>query len=410
MIPIAQACPGRWSPIHTLHTWRAAGVAVVSLLAMALAMSSAACERPVRPPAPITGDLDLSRAIQSVVNDLTAQMGPAPSSSRSLTIDPLLDGRTGQQTHASERVQNEFATSLFATMSSARILPFDGTGSAQSRLLVTGTLTPLPEPNRYRLSVALSDRQTGIVVAQAAAVFQQAGLDTSPTPFYGDSPSLVRDRSVEGYLRTAQTPAGKPADALYIEQVPTAALLADALAAYNAEQWDRALAMYAAVVQRKDGQQLRTFNGIYLTNVQLGRMADAEAAFGKIAALGLATNNLAVKLLFKPGGTEFWPDVKVSGVYPMWLRQIARAAEAAASCLNVVGHTSRSGSEQVNQRLSLARATVIRDRLAHDVPGLAKKSRVSGVGYRENIVGTGADDATDALDRRVEFKVVYCKE
>jgi outer membrane protein OmpA-like peptidoglycan-associated protein len=378
------------------------------VLAVALAFCPAACERPVRPPAPITGDLDLPRAIQSVVNDLTAQMGPAPSSSRSLTIDPLLDGRTGQQTHASERVQSEFATSLFATMSSARILPFDGTGSAQSRLLVTGTLTPLPEPNRFRLSVALSDRQTGMVVAQAAAVFQQAGLDTSPTPFYGDSPSLVRDRSVEGYLRTAQTPAGKPADALYIEQVPTAALLADALAAYNAEQWDRALALYGAVVQRKDGQQLRTFNGIYLTNVRLGRMKEAEEAFAKIAVLGLATNNLAVKLLFRPGGTEFWPDPTVSGVYPMWLRQIARAAEAADSCLNIVGHTSHSGSEQMNERLSLARATAVRDLLTHEIPALSRKSRVSGVGFRENLIGTGADDASDALDRRVEFKVVAC--
>jgi hypothetical protein len=31
------------------------------------------------------------------------------------------------------------------------------------------------------------------------------------------------------------------------------------------------------------------------------------------------------------------------------------------------------------------------------------------MGFRENIVGTGADDASDALDRRVEFKVVACE-
>ena len=29
-----------------------------------------------------------------------------------------------------------------------------------------------------------------------------------------------------------------------------------------------------------------------------------------------------------------------------------------------------------------------------------------GVGGREPLVGTGRDDATDALDRRVEFRVV----
>ena len=30
------------------------------------------------------------------------------------------------------------------------------------------------------------------------------------------------------------------------------------------------------------------------------------------------------------------------------------------------------------------------------------------MGYRENLIGSGADDASDALDRRVEFKVVAC--
>ena len=32
----------------------------------------------------------------------------------------------------------------------------------------------------------------------------------------------------------------------------------------------------------------------------------------------------------------------------------------------------------------------------------------TGRGYRDNLVGTGKDDASDALDRRVEFKVVGC--
>jgi outer membrane protein OmpA-like peptidoglycan-associated protein len=342
-----------------------------------------------------------------VVTDIVHQLG-AFDTSRTLVIDPLLDGRTGQQTGASESVQRELATSLAATIKNLKEVAFNGEGASQARWLITGTLTVLPEPNRFRLNVALSDRQSGIVVAQAVTPFVQTGLDVAPTRFYGDSPSLVRDRSVDGYLRTAETPKGNPADALYIEQVPTSALLADALGAYNAERWADALDLYNQAAQRKDGQQLRTFNGIYLTNVRLGHMKDAEEAFARIAALGLATNNLAVKLLFRPGGTEFWPDPKVSALYPMWLRQIARAVQSADTCLNVIGHTSHSGSEQLNDRLSLARAVAIRDRLEHDVPSLSHKSKVSGVGYRENLVGTGADDASDALDRRVEFKVVGC--
>jgi outer membrane protein OmpA-like peptidoglycan-associated protein len=363
---------------------------------------------PPATPQPPPGELNLTGAVQSVANDLARQLGPAADGSRVVVIDPLLDGKTGQQTGASNKVQQQVTIALPIVMKSVKVIPFDAGGAAQAGGVIAGTVTALGPPDTYRLSIALSDRQSGLVVAQAVAPFREAGLDSSPTKFYGDSPSLVRDRSVDGYLKTAETPAGKPADPLYIDQVPTAAVLADALAAYNSEHWSQALALYKAAAQRPDGQQLRTFNGIYLVNVQLGLLKDAEEAFSKIAALGLATNNLAVKILFRPGTTEFWSDPKVTAVYPMWLRQIAKAAQGSGSCLNVIGHTSRSGPEQINDRLSLSRATAIRDKLASSAPALTPKLRVSGLGYRENLVGTGADDASDALDRRVEFKVMSC--
>ena len=34
--------------------------------------------------------------------------------------------------------------------------------------------------------------------------------------------------------------------------------------------------------------------------------------------------------------------------------------------------------------------------------------KTQGMGFRENIIGSGTDNAVDALDRRVEFKVVGC--
>jgi outer membrane protein OmpA-like peptidoglycan-associated protein len=385
--------------------WKMSKGTRVNIICVTATLGLSGCFPAPAAPAP---DQDLAHAAQHVTDDLLHQLGPEAMASRTLVIDPLLDGRTGQQTKACERTQAELSRALTTTDASLKFIPFDGANAAQTRWLITGTLTVLPEPNRFRLSVAMSDRQSGIVVAQAVTPFTQAGMDLSPTKFYGDSPSLVRDRSVDGYLKTAETPRGGAADPLYIDQIPTSALLADALTAYNAEKWNDALALYNTAVQRKDGQQLRTFNGIYLANVRLANMKEAEDAFAKIAALGLATNNLAVKLLFRPGGTEFWSDPKVSALYPMWLRQIAHAALVSQSCLNIVGHTSRSGSEQTNERLSLARAIVVRERLDHAGPGLSRKSQVSGMGYRENLIGSGADDASDALDRRVEFKVVAC--
>jgi len=39
---------------------------------------------------------------------------------------------------------------------------------------------------------------------------------------------------------------------------------------------------------------------------------------------------------------------------------------------------------------------------------LDSRTKPSGMGFRENIVGSGTDNVVDALDRRVEFKIVPC--
>jgi len=137
-------------------------------------------------------------------------------------------------------------------------------------------------------------------------------------------------------------------------------------------------------------------------------MAEAEQAFGKVVAYGIAYNQLGVKFLFNPGKTEFWTDPKISGPYAMWLRQIAKESTSAKACMNIVGHTSRTGSEQTNDALSMARATYIRQRLTSEASALDSRTKPSGMGFRENIVGSGTDNVVDALDRRVEFKIVPC--
>lgn len=362
---------------------------------------------PEPPVAPV--DPDLYAAVAYLAEDLAVQISPR-SEATVLVIDPILDRTTGQQTGASIRLEQALGTALTDSIKGLSLMRFDSESVSRSRLVLTGTVSKVEAPDRYTVSVALTDRESGLVVAQSAARFRQASMDDAPTAFYDDSPSLVRDRSVEGYVRTSITPAGQPADPLYVEQIPTAALLAQALEAYNEGRWEDALAAYSAAAERTDGQQLRTFNGLYLTNLRLNRLDAAEEAFGRIASLGLATNNLAVKLLFRPGSsTEFWPSPELSGMYPMWLRQIAHAAEDANRCLEIVGHTSRSGTAEFNDRLSLARAETVKRLLIGEAKSLADQLQASGVGFRENIIGTGADDASDAVDRRVAFSVVPCQ-
>ena len=122
----------------------------------------------------------------------------------------------------------------------------------------------------------------------------------------------------------------------------------------------------------------------------------------------LRNDHLAVKFLFKPGSTAFWPDPEIIEPYPVWLEQIARRTAQSGSCLEITGHTSPTGPAALNERLSLLRAEYIRSRLESEAPELSGRTITDGIGSRENIVGTGRDDATDALDRRVEFKTFPC--
>ena len=75
----------------------------------------------------------------------------------------------------------------------------------------------------------------------------------------------------------------------------------------------------------------------------------------------------------------------------------------------MTGHTSPTGPEPLNERLSLLRAEFVKARLEGAAPKLAKRMIANGVGSRQTMVGTGRDDASDALDRRVEFKVIGCR-
>jgi outer membrane protein OmpA-like peptidoglycan-associated protein len=246
------------------------------------------------------------------------------------------------------------------------------------------------------------------VAAQASSRARDDGFDTQPTPFYRDSPVLIKDSAVTGYVATSRGVPGQPADKNYLDRVAAAVMIQEATTLYNSERYEQALGAYRNVLATPAGEQMRTLNGIYLASWKLGRNADAENAFGRLVALGLGSNNLGVKFLFNPGTTDFWSDAKVSGPYPLWLRQIARQAAAAKVCMTVVGHTSKTGSEPLNDRLSAQRAAFIQRRLEQEAGELSGRMKSSGMGFKETLIGTGTDDASDALDRRVEFKVSGC--
>jgi len=390
-----------------------------ALLAFCCAALIAACT-------PSNEPQTFEKAAAEATDNLVAQTGKLPSflariestlsskdsstPKKSIVLDPMLDMITGQQTETTLLFERRVTQRMATKFPQFEFLPFQASNLTRAQYLLTGTMTRVPTAATptVTLSLALTDIRTGLVVAQASALAKEENLDSTPSRYYKDSPVLIKDKVVEGYARTTSTPPGQKADPYYMERIGVATVITEATTLYNAERYQDALGQYKTALATPQGQQLRAESGLYLTSIKLGNTAEAEAAFGRIVALGIAYNELGVKFLFAPGSVDFWADPKISGAYQMWLRQIARGAVAAGSCMKVVGHTSKSGPAAVNDALSLKRAATIKQKLVAEQPVLAGKTTAEGMGFRQNIVGSGTDNSFDVLDRRVEFKIVPC--
>ena len=211
------------------------------------------CAAPAAP-AP-SGDLPFDQAAISATDGLVAQADKLPGflakveatvAKRDVVVDPMLDSSSGQQTALTLRLEQTVAAHLRSNYPQFEILPFQTASLSQASYVITGTTTRVPGESggrAIRIDLALTDLKTHTVVAHTSARARDEGLDTSPTAYYSDSPVLVKDNVVDGYIRTAATPAGQPADTFYIERVAAAALISDAARAYNAGQYEESLAL-----------------------------------------------------------------------------------------------------------------------------------------------------------------------
>lgn len=356
-------------------------------------------------------------AATALLNNAKLPAEGSPRQDRyTVVIDPLIDGMTGEQSVATRSMGARLTTMMREQYPQFEVKAFSAANVAKSPLVLIGTLTGVNAERKtsgpreaYRICLALADLRSGKLVSKGLAFALPAGVDPTPLAFFRDAPTWSSDPATEGYIKTCQgTKAGDPINPLYLDRIIAASLVAEAIDAYDAGRYQDSLELYQNARAMPAGNQFRVLNGIYLANWKLGHQQQAEAAFAKIVDFGLDQKRLAVKFLFRPGSTAFVQDTKLSGPYPLWLKTIARQTSGVDSCLEVTGHTSPTGPEPLNERLSLLRAEYVKTRLEGVSPTLAKRMIANGVGSRQTMVGTGRDDASDALDRRVEFKVIGC--
>jgi outer membrane protein OmpA-like peptidoglycan-associated protein len=355
-------------------------------------------------------------AFQKAVGDVLGNANIPSGAKADLLIDPLVDGNTGAQSSTTRSMEQQIRQLIDAKFADKyQVRPFTAENVARAPLLLIGTFTPIHATanaagprDTYRLCFALVDLKAKLILSKGFARAISDGIRAVPTPAFAESPFWQLDPAVRGYIRTCQGPkAGDPINPDYVDKVEVASVISEAIVAFDRGDYAGALALYEQARRLPGGDQLRVHNGLYLTNWKLNRQAEAKNALSNLVDYGLKGERLGVLMLFVVNTTDFVPGM-ISQSYPLWLSTIADRALANNACLELVGHSSRTGPEAWNDTLSAARAEAVKDRISKLSPTLADKLKSDGKGWHESIIGTGRDDATDAIDRRVEFKVVKC--
>jgi outer membrane protein OmpA-like peptidoglycan-associated protein len=402
------AAPGKSATPTTTSTATPATTAAPKATANAAAATSA----PPLVPTPFPDAV--ARAGKRLFENAAQLIG---TGERVLVLDPLIDASTGQQTLASDEMGRMLAAAAKASHPYWAVRPFTRDNLASPPLLLIGTLTAINTSNSttevsdaFRVCLRLVDLKTGKVVARSVERATVGSVKAEPLPLYRDSPTWHKDKTVNAYIKSCQGTqnVGDAADPEYLAKLKAAAIINEAQIAHGANRLPDALRLYTEASALAEPDDLRVLNGLYLTSWRLGRQKDATEVFRRIAAFGIGAKQLPLKILFATGKAApvALPDLQAQ--YTIWVRELAQVSQTGGNCLRVVGHTSKTGSASANEALSVQRAAYIQERLEKSAGKLHGKVSAEGVGARENLIGLGTDDLRDALDRRVEFRVVDC--
>jgi outer membrane protein OmpA-like peptidoglycan-associated protein len=334
---------------------------------------------------------------------------------------PFIDANSGEENQIGreiERIVFEEFQQRSTALTPLRIARMTQGNIQESGYILVGTLSldryagpddAATAENRYRINASIVARDNRKVIANADIWVADADLDSRATGLYESSPIYPRDQQLLSHVAIARSPVGAVADEVSYDSLETSAALVEAEGVFESGDYARAAELYSQAAARPGGQVIRTYLGLYRCYIKMKDSQAAEAAFAKLVAIGARSNNISAKFLFAVNSTDFIPGSELRQQYAMWLRQIARYFSSSDRCLEITGHSSRTGTAEHNEKLSTARARRIQELMRPDFPAVMKRSRAIGQGFSKNLVGTGSSDTRDAIDRRVEFSVVDCK-
>jgi outer membrane protein OmpA-like peptidoglycan-associated protein len=331
-----------------------------------------------------------------------------------IVLNPFLEQDSGQVLEASLEIESLLIKQTQEDFEQFKLYRLTPEKLVEAQYILNGIIqydTQKSKANEklYKISASIVDLETKIVVTKGAVWIVNPGLNYQPTPSYQDNPMYIKGKLLTHTLKTVNSPIGTQVSADYYTFIKTNALLIAGQTAYDKQNYGLARNLFKEVTQRENGQLIEAYGGLYTANFKLHDLVEAEQSFGKMVSLAIEQGVLPIKFLFQSNLTEFVALPDLTEQYRLWLRQIGGYFKNESDqCVNIIGHTSRSGSYKYNKQLSLQRANKIQQLLQDSFSDITQRSHTLGMGPDETIVGTVPDSAENAIDRRVEFQITDC--
>lgn len=353
---------------------------------------------------------DQDSSLVSTLLDQAKKDGESPDQDEPVRIIliPFKDASSGEIPQASSDIEKIIIREGEQNFKDFLLIRLNSKNLGIADYILDGTISPEfgdSKDSCYVVSAIVRNLKKIKIIGSTEVRISDQNLDYRPSGIYQDSPLYIKNNELKSLMNIEN----RKTDAAYFDSLGTKAIWIEAETAYEEKNYETALKLFQTAEARDDGQMLRTYIGLYLTNQKLKRWDDAETALGKIIAVSVETHGtLSIKFLFEVNSVKFWEADNSQERYEPWLRQIGKYFHNHPYCLDIVGHCSRTGSEIWNDKLSLERAKAIQKQLHKTFPEIMERSRTIGKGFKENISGLGTDDERDAIDRRVELIIRDC--
>lgn len=381
-----------------------------------------ACQSTGLVPVPPTSEtpVEFEQAIRTLANNLMATLANLSTSESAMVVfNPVVDMDSGKSAiTVSVDIEKLFFEETRKKFKKFKIDRITQGNLKKADYVVNSIIEYKFRPSQqsrkyYQIGSTILDWKSKIIVAKGNVWIEKEKLDFTPVGSDKANPMYVKGLMLKRLIDIVSSPVDTQVSGDSIEFIEIKALLAEAQTAAEHDHDEEALRLYQEVIQRSNDKIMGARGGEHAIYFKQEKFDKAEESFYKMVEIGVAEIGIIpIKFHFVSSSTNFYPTMEKLST--LWLKQLSLYFKNnPEKCVEIVGHTSKSAppdKPDFNQKLSEARAKAIQDKMSKIFPEITKRSKAIGKGSSETLVGTEPDSDSNAIDRRVEFKVKWCSD